>query len=210
MQYLFLVILVGALGAGVTVLAWMGVAQRCRRNLLARTAHEMGMKFSPSDPFDLTGRYGDFVVSSAGHSPRAENVIHGRYGGWSVRAYDYRYETGHGPRRVGRRYSILVAETGLDLPAALLWHVDDTEHLPLAAQRHVGQAGNWLLVAGADGAPALAAAFAAFGDRPVNIQVRRGSVMLCSAERFKPRDLRARLDEAVSALAALRERADSA
>ena len=102
MQYIVLVILIGMLGAGVVVLTWMGFVQRRRRRLLARVADEMEMRFSPDDPFDLTGRYSDFALSSAGHSQRAENVLYGQYEGWYLRVYDYHYEAGHGPRRARR------------------------------------------------------------------------------------------------------------
>ena len=54
MQFAFLIILIGALGAGILVLASMGFRQWRRRKALARAAHEMGMMFSAKDPFDLT------------------------------------------------------------------------------------------------------------------------------------------------------------
>ena len=128
MEYLFLIILIGALGVGLVVLTWMGLAQRHRRRLLARAAYEMGLKFSAADPFDVAARYRGFVLVPAGHSRRAENVLYGRCDGWSVRAFDFSYEAGHGPRRLARRYSVIVADTSLELPPALIWHAADLDH----------------------------------------------------------------------------------
>lgn len=204
MQYIFLVILIGALGIGVVVLALMGLDQTRRRRLMARVAHEMGMKFSAQDPFDLARRYSNFVLSSAGHSQRAENVLYGRYEGWYLRVFDYHLECGHGPRRLGRRYSIIVADTDLEVPSALMWHTGDAEHAPLAARSPVGRVGQWLVISGARFAPALAEAFADFADQPVDLQTNQGSVMLCSAARFKPMDLPAKMNSAVAGLSALK------
>ncbi|KPK86481.1 MAG: hypothetical protein AMJ81_01145 [Phycisphaerae bacterium SM23_33] len=203
-QYIFLFILIGALGIGLVVLGLMGLHQRRRRGLMARAAHEMGMKFSAGDPFDLTRRYSAFVLSSAGHSQRAENVLYGRYEGWYLRIFDYHLECGHGPRRLTRRYSVIVADTDLIIPSALMWHSDDAEHAPLAARRPVGRVRQWLVISGAWFAPALAEAFADFADQPVGLQTNYGSVMLCSAARFKPAELPAKMNSAVAGLSALR------
>jgi hypothetical protein len=203
-QYVFLFILMGMLAVGVVVLAWLGMAQRRRRRLLARAAHEMGLMFSASDPFDLTRRYSDFVLSTAGHSGRAENVLYGRYEGWYLRAFDYCYEAGHGPGRLTRRCGVIVADTDLELPSALLWHADDAEHAPLAARSPTGRSGRWLVISGRGFAGALAEAFGGFADRPVDLQTRRRSVMVCSAARFRPWELAAALNATVAALAALR------
>lgn len=204
MQYIFLFILTGMLAVGVVALAGLGVGLRRRRRLLARAAHEMGLKFSARDPFDLTRRYSEFVLATAGHSQRAENVLYGRYEGWYLRAFDYHYEAGHGPGRLTRRYSVVVADTDLKLPPALLWHADDAEHAPLAARSPVGRTGSWLVIWGAGFAPTLADAFADAAGEPVDVQTRAGSLMLCSAARLKPRELPGRLNSAVAGLSALR------
>jgi hypothetical protein len=209
-EYLFLIILIGALGVGLVVLTWLGLAQRRRRRLLARAAHQMGMKFSPADLFDLTRRYGGFVLASAGHSRRAENVLYGRYAGWPLRAFDFCFEAGHGPRRLARRYSVIVADTDLDLPPALMWHASDDEHPPLAARRSTGQIGAWRVVEGETFAPRLAEAFNSFAEDPMNIQTLGRSVILSLATRWEPRALPERIRKAVAALEALRERCATA
>ena len=210
MQLAFLIILISTLGAGVLVLGWMGWSQRRRKLALARVAHEMGMMFSAKDPFELTRRYSSFVLASAGHSSRAENVIYGRYKGWYVRAFDYRFEAGHGPRRLVRRYSVIVSDTHLEAPPTLMWHEQDADHVPLAVQNPLARLGGWLVVSGRGFAPALAGAFAGFAAEAVNLQADRRWVMLCSARRWKPADFAARIDRAAAALGALRARVDGA
>ena len=202
----FLIIPIAALGAGLVFLGWMGFAQRRRRRRLARAAHQMDLKFSPTDLFEVTHRYGDFVLVPAGHSARAENVIYGRYGGWPLRAFDYYFEAGHGPQRLARRYSVIVADTNLDIPPALLWHAGDDEHVPLAAKGSLGDAGPWRVVAGAPFARRLAEAFASFAGECVHVQTLGQSVVLSLATRSKPLAMAERFDKTVAGLNALRER----
>ena len=74
MQFAFLIILIGALGAGILVLASMGFRQWRRRKALARAAHEMGMMFSAKDPFDLTRRYWFFVLRGTARGRRTSST----------------------------------------------------------------------------------------------------------------------------------------
>ena len=210
MEYLFLVILIGALGAGLVALTWMGLAQRRRRRLLARAAHEMGLKFSAADPFDIAERYPGFVLVPVGHSRRAENVLYGRCDGWSLRAFDFSYEAGHGPRRLARRYSVIVADTPLELPPALIWHAADFEYPPLAVRQSVAKQGVWRVVRGVEFAPRLAEAFNAFAEEPLSIQTLRRSVILALADRWQPAALPGRLRRTVAALESLQARLGAA
>ncbi len=206
MQYLFLIILIGALGVGLVVLASLGLTQRRRRRRLARAAHEMGLKFSPDDPFDLARRYRDFVLTSAGHSRRAANVVHGQYQGWSLRAFDFSFEVGHGPSRRARRYSVLAAGARGELPPALLWHAADNEYPPLAVRRQQGRLGVWRVIHGWAFAPQLAEALADFAEEPLSAQTLGGCVILCSPARWHPRTLAQRIARTVAALESLRPR----
>jgi len=206
LQVLFLVILIGALGAGLLALAWMGVAQRRRRRRLARVGGRMGLKFSPADPFDLTRRYAGFVLASAGHSPRAENVLYGRYDRWALRAFDFYFEAGHGPRRLARRYSVIAADTDLPLPAALIWHAGDREHVPLRARGPAPRVGPWRAIAGGAFCRRLSEAFGAFAETPAHVQTLGASVLVCSVGPCRPADLPDRIAQAAGALAALRAR----
>ena len=153
---------------------------------------------------NITRRYPEFILASAGHSGRAENVIHGRYEGWDLRAFDFYFEAGHGPQRLARRYSVLVAEAGVDMPPALIWHAGDNEHTPLAAAASAGRLGLWRVCWGGEFAPRLAGAFGAFAAEPVNVQTTRRSVILCSADVWKWKAVPDRICKAVAALEALR------
>ncbi len=206
MQYAFLIILIGALCGGVSALLWIGWKQRRRRKKMARLAHEMGMKFSPKDPFELSRRYWSFALFSAGHSRRAENVMYGRHGGWYFRAFDYCFEAGHGTRRLVRRCSVIVADTDLALPAGLLWHTEDADHLPLPAAGPVARAGPWLLLRGGEPAAELSELFGKFGQQPVNVETARRSVMLWLNGSWQVSEFAARIGQAAAALDALRAR----
>ena len=188
------------------VLVWMGWSRRRRLMALARTAHEMGMRFSPDDPFDMTRHYSEFVLASAGHSGRAENVIFGRYEGWILRTFDYYFEVGHGTRRLSRRYSVIATDTDLDLPDLLMWSADDTDHVPLAVGDPVGRAGQWMVISGMKFAPTMAEAFGNYSDKPVDLQINNRSVMICSPVRWKPAELAGELARAVECLQRLRNK----
>ncbi len=200
MQLALLVIMMGTLVLGLLLLARMGWARRRRRRRLARAANEMGMSFSASDPFGLTRRYAAFALSAAGHSPRAENVIHGHRDGCNVRAFDYHFEAGHGPGRLARLYCVIVFDTNFELPGTLMWHLEDAGPAPLEVQGPLARAGQWLVAAGERFAPALAEAFAEFASEPVSLQTHGASVMLCSSARWGPREFTRRIDQAVGAL----------
>lgn len=200
---IFLIILLGSLAAGIGALAYLGLSQRRRRLRLAQVAHHLGMRFSASDPFQISHRYGGFVLSSAGHSPLADNVIYGRYEGWNLRAFDYRFEAGHGTQRMVRRYSVIVADTDLVLPRTLLWHAQDDELLPLAVGRACEPAGPWAVVEGGPDAPAVAKAFAEFAAEPVNLQTDGSTVIVYSARRRKASEIAPLLGQVARGLSRL-------
>ena len=142
LQTLFMLVLVGVLAASVISVGIMALMQIARTRRLAGEADAIGMRFAPEDPFDAPRRYADFALVNNGHSPRASNVMYGRLGGRAVRAFDFRYEIGHGTRRVTRHYDVVVIETDSELPASLMWHQDDREFAPLAV-RSGAQADIW-------------------------------------------------------------------
>ena len=205
MQLAFLVILIGALCLGLAALAPLGWVQYRRRRLLGRLAARLGLRFSADDPFELVRRYGAFVLATAGHSPRSENVIYGRYGSWQVRVFDYCFEVGHGPVRVVRHYSVLAAETDLALPAALLWHTDDAANAPLSVPGTSGREGPWLVCQGAEVAGRLSAAFAEFAAVSADIQTEAGAVLVASPVRWPAKQYGPWLDKFVLALDHLRQ-----
>ncbi|MCK4624807.1 MAG: BatA domain-containing protein [Phycisphaerae bacterium] len=205
MQFAFPLILILALGVGIVVLIWMGWSRRRRLNMLSRKAGEMGMRFSANDPFDMARRHSGFILASAGHSGRAENIIHGRYDGWHLRAFDYYFEVGHGSRRLSRRYSVIAADTDLDLGDVLMWSDDDTDNVPLIARTPTGRIGQWMVISGMEFAETVADAFSDYHDQPVDLQINNRSVIICSPVRWKPAQLAGELARAVKCLHRLKK-----
>lgn len=206
MQFVLSTILIGALAAGVIVLAVMGVRQGLRRRRLAGAAHGTGMLFSISDPFDLPRRHRGFLLFSGGHSPIAENVMYGRRGGLNVRVFDFTFEAGHGPSRLSRRYGVISTETDLNLPEVLLWPFGDTEHAPLLVRQATERAMDWLVVAGRAWAGMVAEAFAELAGEPVGIEIAGGVVVVCRAGGWPAGSILDETDKVVQAVDKLRRR----
>jgi hypothetical protein len=136
-------LLVLVLVAAVISFAVMGLWHSRRARRTARLAAEMGLRFDQSDPFDVPGRYAAFALISGGHSPCVGNVVHGRLSGRQVRAFDFRYEIGHGTRRVGRHYGVVVMQAP-GAPEMLAWHQDDLDLAPLAARQARTRVAQWV------------------------------------------------------------------
>lgn len=143
MHGILIALLIAILAAAIVSIAVMGLCRRRRTKALARKAGEMGMRFSADDPFDVPRRYGNFTVISSGHSPCASNVTYGRLNRRVVRAFDFRYELGHGTRRTTRHYGVIVLETEIHLPEVLMWNERDAESIPLCAIQPDGRIGCW-------------------------------------------------------------------
>lgn len=123
--------------------AVMALMQVRRTRLAKRDAQKLNMRFSPEDPFDIPHRYGDSVLVTSGHSPWATNVTYGRVAGRRVRAFDFRYEVGHGTRRMTRHYAVVVIETDYQLPHLLMWHDADAQFSPVQVRTSDGHIGYW-------------------------------------------------------------------
>jgi len=182
--------------------AMRGLRQMRRARALARRAHGAGMRFSVSDPFDVPRRYADFVLMAGGHSPRAHNVTYGRLDGQPVRAFDFRYEIGHGTRRTTRHYSVVVAELDHELPDVLLWHVRD-EAPPSGAADARQSLGCWAQRGDEALATKLAGACRPLGERVVSLQTHGERLMLALPVRKARRDYALRVSEAGAVLDAL-------
>ncbi|MFA6133627.1 MAG: hypothetical protein WC869_06385 [Phycisphaerae bacterium] len=177
-----IVVLTAALAGAVVSFGLAGLRQSRRTVALARAAHEEGMLFSAEDLFDVPVRYGGFILTRCGHSQRANNITYGRMGGLPVRAFDFRYEIGHGTRRVSRHYGVIVVETAAVLPPLTMWNRDDADYAPLAARHCEGQAGSWCYQGDAAMARAAAAACEGLGASAVSLQTRGSALMLCSPQ----------------------------
>jgi len=178
-QYAF-VALLGVLVTAVVSFVVMGLAKFRRARHLARAAHERGMRFFRDDPFDVPRRYAGFAVISSGHSARANNVTDGRLGSRPVRAFDFRYELGHGTRRITRHYSVITAETGRPCDSLLMWHEGDADLAPLAARDSEGRVALWGYRGARDLAADVAAACSEFEECAASVEIR-GSVVVVAA-----------------------------
>ncbi|MCK4601822.1 MAG: hypothetical protein KAU28_05115 [Phycisphaerae bacterium] len=196
--------LVAVIVAAVISFFVMGLMQHRRCRLLARSAHEMSMRFSRDDPFDVPYRYWGFALINSGHSPRANNVTYGRYEGWVMRAFDFRYEVGHGPRRSARNYNVIVAETELDMPAVLMWSDMDGEFAPLAARRPEGHKGGWSYRGSEAMAQMLAEACEDLAAEGLSMQTRGKVLMLHLPSRRWRQGYSTKLTAAVTVLDRLR------
>ena len=163
------------------------------------------MRFSPEDPFDVARRYGSFALMASGHSPCVYNVTYGRLDGWALRAFDFRYEVGHGTRRATRHYGVIVAESEQTMPDVLMWNEQDWQGAPLVAHLADGQIGGWMYV----GDPASAARLAG-GCRQgirdmVSLQTLDRVLMLCMPVKHRKQDYTDRLAEAIDLLRSAKE-----
>ncbi|MFP3937207.1 MAG: hypothetical protein ACLFVW_02615 [Phycisphaerae bacterium] len=197
METIFAIVLSGVLFAAVVSVVVMGIRQRRRRLRLSQQAHGSGMRFAAEDPFDVPLRYRHFALIDAGHSPRAHNVTYGRLHGLPVRAFDFRYEVGHGTRRLTRHYAVVVVETGRSLPPVLLWNREDLEAAPLAVRHCRRCLGPWVCGDVTEPARKLAAAAASYGEAGGSVQTRNQALLLCGPEGRRQRRYTAGL-EAVS------------
>ncbi len=159
--------------------AVMGAVQTRRTRRLAHDAHEIELRFSHTDPFDLPMRYRSFALIRSGHSPMARNVAYGRQESWPVRCFDFRYEAGHGPRRVGRSYRVYVVETAGELQPVVMWHERDREWTPLEAQPADGRIGPWAYKGSPNATDMLAEICADLADDGACMQTAGRALMLC-------------------------------
>jgi hypothetical protein len=178
-QFLLTVLLIAILAAAIASFFVMGLWQIRRRDALCREATEAGLRFSPSDLFDVPRRYGRFALITCGHSPRGHNVTYGRLSGVPVRAFDFFYELGHGTRRSARRYGVVVAETDLELPPVLMWNDADAELAPLAARPGEGRLGCWSCSGDRRLAEALQEACGGLASAGASVQTSGHVLMLC-------------------------------
>ena len=204
MQAFFVVVLVSVLAASVAFFAVMGLRQKRRTEVLSRRAHEMGLRFSVTDPFDIPVRYGDFALIASGHSGRAENVTYGHVGTWPLRGFDFRYELGHGTRRVTKLYSVVVVETELHLPGVLMWNDADVEFAPITSCHCDGHLDCWTYAGEEAFARVLAAACGDLAGDGTSMETRGSALMLCVPVRGRVGGAHGRLGKALSMIEALR------
>lgn len=114
-------LLIGILGVAGLVMLALGLVQWNRGRQMARAANELALNFSTEDPFDLPRRYAAFSLMQAGHSTQANHVLFGRLKGMLVRAFDLRYEAGHGTQRQMCRQTVITVEDDWNHPTSVIW-----------------------------------------------------------------------------------------
>lgn len=179
MQLVLTILLIGVLAAAVVYIAVLGLGQHLRTGALARRAHELSLHFAPEDSFDVPRRYEGFALLGAGHSPRADNATYGRMNGLPVRAFDFRYEVGHGTRRQTRSYSVIVVETEAVPASLLMWNERDMDNAPLGSRLGDGQCMGWTYRGGSEAAEKVAGCCRHIADSGLSVEFRPGAVMFC-------------------------------
>jgi len=162
--------------AGTLLIA--GLAQQRRARRLARQAHMTGMKFAPEDPFDMLRACAGFALIQCGHSPRANNLIDGCCQGMRVRAFDFRYEVGHGTMRLTRHYAVVVVQS--PSPDVVLWNQADRDGAPLTARQADGSVGAWTYRGRPEVARVAARACGDLADAAVSIEAHEGQLLFCT------------------------------
>jgi hypothetical protein len=150
----------------------------------------------------------DFGLIRSGHSPRAYNVLYGRCDGIPVRLFDFRYEIGHGTRRLARHYAVVVAEASVESRNVVLWHQSDAEGAPLETRQVDGYVENWSYRGDDGSARALAQACQDLTGLGLSVESHEQAVLFCRPVSLPDRDPSACLDAVVSAVARLQRPTD--
>jgi hypothetical protein len=191
-QDVFVSLLLCVLAIAVVSFLVMGVRHARRAQILAGFAYDQGLRFSREDSLGIVRAYRGYALIRSGHSPRASSVIHGHVEGRQVRAFDFRYEAGHGPKRICRNYHVVVVSGPSELPPAILWNVRDAAWTPLEVQPSTWRSGDWLCQ-GSD--RVVQAARRRLGEEllemGVSVQVAGRDILLCApagrwSRRFLP------------------------
>lgn len=104
-----------AIGGVILLIAGIAVAvvvyEKKRREAFAAIALEMGLEFSPADPFGIPAAYGAFRRFGLGRRRTAKNVMHGELGGTPLKIFDYQYTTGGGKNSHTHHATLVLADT---------------------------------------------------------------------------------------------------
>ena len=179
-QIILIILLGAALAAASVSFFIVGARQGRRTRTLARSANEAGLLFSADDLFESPRRYWGFSIIRCGHSQRASNVTYGRLTGLPLRAFDFRYEIGHGTRRVSLHYSVAIVETPKSLPVLSMWNLGDAEHAPLEMRQGGVVIGDWSCRGDASAAATIAASGAELGKQGSSVETRGTTLLICA------------------------------
>jgi len=169
---------VATMTAGLAVLVVVSFRRWRRRAGLAKQAGDLGFRYWREDPFEISRRCAEFALVASGHSPVAANVISGHLDGVAVRAFDFQYEVGHGPRRMMRRYGVVLLETALPQERLLMWHNGD--FAPIPARQEARTLGAWSVIGDAKQAQAFLAACEPWFARGGCVEIIAHAVLLAA------------------------------
>jgi hypothetical protein len=122
-------IVVLVIGLVIVLVIFSVLQAKKRREDLARLAGQLGFRFDASDPIDIPRRYSGFGVLATGHNQQAYNVLQGRSGHFSLKAFDFVYHTtqtdtdaqGHSTtREVSHYLSAVLADAGVAFKPLLI------------------------------------------------------------------------------------------
>jgi len=177
-QNVYIVLLICVLAAAVGSFALMAFRRHRRTARLAQKAYQLNMRFAAADLFDIPRHFSRFAVISSGHSPSASNVSYGRIDGCPVRAFDFRYEVGHGTRRQTRHYGIIAIEVQDPLPEVLMWADSDARAAPADVRWRDRRLGAWSFRGDEGLARTLAEACAGLAEQVDGIQALGNAVLV--------------------------------
>jgi hypothetical protein len=208
MQYIFMAILSIALVSAVISFFVMGWKDTARSRRLAREANQRQIRFDREDPLGTPARFRDFLLISGGHAPRTRNVAHGRLGEYPVRAFDFRFEVGHGTRRQTRRYSVIVFDLEQSYPDVVLWHDLDRHAAPPPVRKFSGRIAQWSYSGSRLLADTINNAAGSLAEDGLGVEVRDGHLMLWLPSRGRVlQDYCLWMDQALMIRMALQQRA---
>jgi hypothetical protein len=170
--------MVVALLATVVYIVVLGIRQWLQARKLSELAGKRSLRFSRDDPFDLPEALAEFALMKCGHSCRASNVAYGRLDELAVRAFTFRYEVGHGTRRMTRHYGVVVADVARELPELLMWNQHDADHAPADFHQTDRQVDCWTYTGNNVLADIVSDSAGALGEKGLSVQVRGKTVML--------------------------------
>ena len=198
-MHLPIVILSVILLAAMIFFAAMGTSRSKRSRWLSRKASEVGLRFSPEDIFNAPRRYSQFAPVRAGHSAQANNLLYGHKDGVSLRAFDFRYEIGHGTKRLTKNYHLIVVETGVEIPSVILWNDLDIAGAPLDVHGTEEHVDGWICLGFRPLADILSRRCLALAQDGLSMQTCGSLLMFCLPNHRRHGNYAGYLEAAVSA-----------
>ncbi len=153
-----------------------GFIRRRRLRRLGHLAELQGLRAAGRDFMGLPARYAKCLLMQSGHSAYAENLLFGRTGNCFLRAFDLRFEAGHGPQRQSCLVTVVAAETMRARPSVAIWRDEPAAAALLCMENLAAGQDGWIRVGDEATAEELAAAWPA-QLRPVTLLTAGKSIL---------------------------------